>query len=204
MNAEGALPNWPSKRGLPQTTETELIHVATLLSTKAKLWRLGSLAWQLNPHTRCREHLPSTGHQLSTTAHVHQRAQSCALCQCSLPNRPLSLQHGHGMTAGWHLIRATGAKMSPCTVYPALRNTQGTASMDTPQHWSTAESHCSHSESPLVLWSHGIKQCDLCAPLDHSCWDVWAWLIPMGTHFCIPATGPSNLMLHLREHNLLY
>lgn len=37
MNAEGALPNWPSKRGLPQTTETELIHVATLLSTKAKL-----------------------------------------------------------------------------------------------------------------------------------------------------------------------
>lgn len=89
-------------------------------------------------------------------------------------------------------IGATATKMSPCTVYPALRNTQGTAYMDSPQHWSTAESHCSHSELSPVLCFHGIKQHNLPAPLDHSCWDVWASLTPMGTHLHIPATGPSN------------
>lgn len=40
-------PQWP-ERGLPKTTKTELIHVATLLYTKAKLSRTGSLAWKLN------------------------------------------------------------------------------------------------------------------------------------------------------------
>lgn len=190
-------PQWPSKRGLPQTTETELIRVATLLSTKTKLWRLGSLAWKLNVHVQCggttflhrnqhnSPHSPA-GSKLCSLPRLTPKQTLDSAAQPRddsrlMPHRSHSYQneplHSLPSTKEYprHIIHACPIALINC--------------------WKPLQ----HSELPAVLWFRGIKQYSLRAAPDHSCSEVWAWLTPMGTHFHIPAPGPSNLILHLES-----
>lgn len=190
-------PQWPSKRGLPQSSETELIPAATLLSTKAKLWRLGSLPWKLNAHAQRAGTTSLHRHQYNSP---HSPAGSKL---CSLPR--LTPKQTLGSAAQPQADSRLVPHRSHSYHNEPLHNLPSTK--EYPRHsihgYPIAQMNCWMPLQPFRVTSsplfHGIKHYNLHAALDHSCWEIWPWLTPVGAHFHIPATGSSNLILHLES-----
>lgn len=149
-------------------------------------------------HTRSvREQLPSTGHQYNSP---HSPAGSKL---CSLPR--LTPKKTLGSAAQPQADSRLVPHRSHSYHNEPLHNLPSTK--EYPRHsihgYPIAQMNCWMPLQPFRVTSsplfHGIKHYNLHAALDHSCWEIWPWLTPVGAHFHIPATGSSNLILHLES-----
>lgn len=199
MNTQEALSNGHQREDCLKPLRQSWLMLQPFSPPRQSRDELGSLAWKWDAHTQCGE-IPSL-HR--TPAQYHSPHSPAGSKLCSLPMlTPKQTLVSAAQPQGDNRLMSHRSHTYQNEPLQSLPSTE-----EYPRHsihgYPTALINCWKplqsfrvTPSPLVPW---IKQYNLRAPPDHSCWDVWAWLTPVGTHFHISATGPSNLILHFES-----
>lgn len=193
MNTEEALPNGHQREDCPKPLRQSWFMLQPFSPHQGKAVKTGVTGLKIKcTHVVQGEHLPSTGQQLNTSPRSPAGSKFCSLPmltpQQTLVSAAQPRDDSRLMPHRSHSYQNEPLHSLPSTKeYPSHSTDQLLKTTAVIQSYlQSSGSMGLNSTTCVLLWIH-------------SCWGVWAWLTPMGTHFHIPATRPSNLILHLES-----